>query len=392
MRIVFVNLHGNEFLLKTSSKMLFKQAVAIKHKYFLDYLLEQPDVEVCSYINKKGFSLAYTLGKPFAFLRFLEHKIVLKKNGIDLSKIKVLKRESEIRNDDIIIMYQYYANQFAWTNRPNVFIAVSMIHFGTAMSSVMKELQPNVLFNESNLKKYSKIFNHFYGWFDKDFLIQPFVYAPRFKSIRPFQERENRAVSVGTITYMDNITCIYGDPCAQPARKQIKEHAKELEDYIACFNNDYKEDNIEKKVLPNDSFLIRLYKQWYNKTHVGQQKSYYSFNMVDKFNDFKMCVVGEEIMGIPGVGFVEGMACGCAYIGQTLGYYEDLGMQEGVHYIGYDGSLDDLKRKIHYYQQTEHQDELERIARTGYEYVRTHFNSQNVAECLLNKLKSYIAK
>lgn len=228
MRIVFVNLHGNEFLLKTSSKMLFKQSVAIKHKYFLDYLLEQPDVEVCSYINKKGFSLAYTLGKPFAFLRFLEHKIVLKKNGIDLSKIKVLKRESEIRNDDIIIMYQYYANQFAWTNRPNVFIAVSMIHFGTAMSSVMKELQPNVLFNESNLKKYSKIFNHFYGWFDKDFLIQPFVYAPRFKSIRPFQERENRAVSVGTITYMDNITCIYGDPCAQPARKQIKEHAKEL--------------------------------------------------------------------------------------------------------------------------------------------------------------------
>ena len=67
-------------------------------------------------------------------------------------------------------------------------------------------------------------------------------------------------------------------------------------------------------------------------------------------------------------------------------------MQEGVHYIGYDGSLDDLKRKIHYYQQAEHQDELERIARTGYEYVRTHFNSQNVAECLLNKLKSYIAK
>lgn len=106
MRIVFVNLHGNEFLLKTSNKMLFKQSVAIKHKYFLDYLLEQPDVEVCSYINKKGFSLAYTLGKPFAFLRFLEHKIVLKKNGIDLSKIKVLKRESEIRNNDIIILYQ----------------------------------------------------------------------------------------------------------------------------------------------------------------------------------------------------------------------------------------------------------------------------------------------
>ena len=52
MRIVFVNLHGNEFLVKTLNKFIFKQSVAIKHKYILDYLLSRDDVEVCSYINK----------------------------------------------------------------------------------------------------------------------------------------------------------------------------------------------------------------------------------------------------------------------------------------------------------------------------------------------------
>ena len=46
MRIVFVNLHGNEFLVKTLSKIVYRQSVAVKHKYLLDYLLSNPDIEV----------------------------------------------------------------------------------------------------------------------------------------------------------------------------------------------------------------------------------------------------------------------------------------------------------------------------------------------------------
>ena len=64
----------------------------------------------------------------------------------------------------------------------------------------------------------------------------------------------------------------------------------------------------------------------------------------EKFNEYKMCLIGEEILGVPGIGFVEGMACGCAYFGKR-GYYEDYGMKEGVHYIAYDGSPDDLLEK-----------------------------------------------
>ena len=100
-----------------------------------------------------------------------------------------------------------------------------------------------------------------------------------------------------------------------------------------------------------------------------------------------MCIVGEEILGIPGIGFVEGMACGCAYIGQNKGYYEDYGMQEGVHYIGYDGTLEDLKAKIRYYQRPENQEELEQIAKTGYEFVRKNFCGHVVAERLIQSLK-----
>lgn len=386
-RIVFVNLHGNEFLLKTLSKYVYKQSVAIKHKYLLDYLLKRDDIEVCSYINKRGFSLSYSTTNPILQrFRFIEHKIALKKNGIDTKKVTVLKSESDLRPDDILIVYQYYVNQFLFDEHPKGLIVDCMIHFATKHADKVKALNPDVVYNEASFQHGSKIFDHFYGWYKNPFITIPFVYADRFKVKVPFSERKNMAVSVGTITYMHNITEIYGDPCAQPARKQVKVHSEELKDIIECRNSDYLEDDDKKEEKTNENALVKFYKRIYNRFHTGRQTKYYSFDMVDKFNEFKMCIVGEEIMGIPGVGFVEGMACGCAYIGQTVGYYEDYGMQEGVHYIGYDGTIEDLRAKIEYYQMPEHQDELERIAKTGCEFVRENFCGPVIAEKLLNKL------
>ena len=50
-RVVFVNLHCNAMLVKTMNKFIYKQSAALKHKYLLDYLLDNPEYEVCTYIN-----------------------------------------------------------------------------------------------------------------------------------------------------------------------------------------------------------------------------------------------------------------------------------------------------------------------------------------------------
>ena len=387
MRIVFVNLHGNEFLVKTLNKYIFKQSVAIKHKYILDYLLTRDDVEVCSYINKRGLSLSYSTRNPLLqSFRFLEHRIVMSKNGIPRKKVKVLKKESDIRHDDIVVVYEFFRTQFDFSQRPDAFIALSQLHFLVDKAQLMEKLNPDLIYNESDMQKHFIAFNDYFGWFHKQYLVIPFVYGERFKVVKPFAERKNKAVSVGTITYPYYIQKHYDTNCLQPARKQVYDHAKELEPWVDCFNSDYmsgvKPTNIDNSVGKVKKVINRMH----DKFFTGHQKNYYSFDMVEKFNDYKMCIVGEEITGLPGIGFVEGMASGCAYIGQTVGYYEDYGMKEGVHYIGYDGTLDDLKAKITYYQQPEHQQELETIAKTGCEFVRSHFNGRAAAESLLNNL------
>ena len=383
-----MNLHGNEFLVKTINKIIFKQSVAVKHKYQLDYLLSNDEFEVCTFLNDKSMSISYTHAGIFPkWMAKLEHKYILKKNGIPLDKVTVLTEESQIRKDDILIIYNYYENQYEFKKRPDCFVAVSHIHFNTSNAERMRAINPDLIYNEANFQHGSKIYDAFYSWYKKEFYVLPFIFGDRFVNKTEFKNRDNKCFSTGTVTYMHNITLYYGDPCAQPARRQIMTHRDQLQGLVDCYNSDYLEDTEEKKLKGNNIFS-RIYNNIYSKFFSGRQKKYYSFDMVEKFNQYKMCLVGEEIMQIPGIGFVEGMACGCAYIGQTEGYYEDYGMVEGVHYIGYDGTIKDLKQKIAFYQLPENQEELSRIAENGSRFVRENFRGEIIASRLFNHMAS----
>ena len=394
MRVVFVNLHANAFLVKNLNKFLFKRSAAIKHKYFLDYLLNREDIEVCNYINERGFSLYHKGNKISLIIERLlakwENRYILRKNGIPLKKVKLLKAH-DIKENDIIISYFNESHSLFQITDINAFKVASALHFlaESGPSVLAKKAGIDVIFDESDLNKHSKAFQKRYEWYNKPVLVHPFVFAPRFKRTKPFAERTNKAFSTGTIIDLDRpeFTEIYGDPCNQPTRRQIYDHAEELKPWVDCYNNYYLEDDKLKQVKSSDFLFVRWYKVYYNMSHTGRQKKYFSFDMVEKFNEYKMFIVGEEVVGIPGIGFVEGMACGSAYIGQNIGLYEDYGMKEGVHYIGYDGTLEDLKAKITYYQQPEHQEELERIANAGYEFAQTHFRGDIVAKELLEKLQ-----
>ena len=386
-RIVFVNMHSNVMLVRTMESIAFKKSSAMKHRYILDSFLANPSVEICSYINRNGFSYGHGFKTIYPFLslfRFIEHNFVMKKNKLDTKKVKILRNEKEIQSDDIIVLYVKYPYQFDGMERINAFKAVSLIHLEgnyEECSDLLQKVQPNCIFGESNFFKFNTRFKNVFKWFDnKKFYLLPFVFEDRFRPSVLFQQRKNKAISVGTITsYKGEVT--------QPVRKQIKENAVELGKYLECYNEYYKEGSKPKEVLPTDGFIIRIIKDCYNLSiHDGQQKKYFSFDMVEKFNEFKMCIVGEERYGIPGIGFVEGMACGCAYIGLNNGLYDQYGLQEGVHYIGYDGTLSDLKAKIEYWQKAENQERLESIARAGREYVRFNCNKQIVATHLLADL------
>lgn len=393
-RIVFVNLHSDWMLVKSASVYVFKFSAAIKHGYLMKYLLKHPEYEICNYINDRGFSWLRnnndTFMKFLNLFRFAENRRTMKVNGIAPEKITVLRDKSEIRPDDLVILYNVCSDNYRGMDRVHAFKALSMLHFHgiEGESDVINKADVNCLFGEVNLNTNCELYRRYYH-VDKPWVTHPFVYAERFQNKKPFSERKNMAFATGTITYKLHKEFVetYVDPCDQPTRKQIKDNPEFFKDTVYCTSSDYLEDDSGKKINDKDILPVKIYKKIYNRTHIGKQKKYYSFDMVEAFNDYKMCIVGEEILGIPGIGFVEGMACGCAYIGQDMPAYREWGLIPGVHYITYDGTKEDLKRVIEYYQMDEHQAELEKIATTGCEYVRSHFNGPAVADKLLHDLE-----
>lgn len=394
-RIIFINLHTDWMLLLTSSVFIYKFSAALKHKYLLDYLLSQPEkFEVINFLNDKSFSIfdkgGEKLQRILSKFSKWENRWILKKNGIDPKKITVITDPNEIKKDDIIIVYNIMDNNFHDLDKLEGFKAVSLLHFhGKAGEDKrIRESGIDLLFNESNLQESSEIFRRYYDLKEMPWLVHPFVFAERFKPIKPFKERKNKAFSVGTITYKTHKEFLdtYGDPCDQPVRKFVKDNPDFFKDTADSYSEDYMEKGDYIEIKPKDLPPMKLYKKIRNKFKGGRQKKYFSFDMVEKFNEYKMHILGEEILGVPGIGYVEGMACGSAYIGLDSPMYRDLGLIPGVHYISYDGTKEGLKDTIEFWQKPENQEKLEKIANAGCEFVRNKFRGEKVAENLLSKI------
>lgn len=392
-RIIFVNLHSDWMLLKTASVYLWKFSAAIKHGYILNYLLNNPNYEVCNYINDRGFSSLRNdnvlLMKFLNIFRYIENKYTLKVNGIEDKKITVIKNIRDIRPDDIIFLYNICTDNYREMGKVKAFKALSMLHFHGKKeeNALIERANIQCYINEVDLSKSSELFRKYYH-VERPWIVIPFVFANRFKNEKPFNERKNKCFSTGTITYKpsEEFISVYGDPCDQPARKFVKDNPDFFKETVDCYSSDYLEDNPGKQYIPGEFPIIRLYKKIYNRTHIGKQKKYYSFNMVEKFNEYKMHLLGEEILGVPGIGFVEGMACGSAYIGIDSPMYRDYGLVPGVHYIIYDGTKEGLRKTVEFWQKPENQNELEQIAKRGCEFVRKNFCGEKIAEKLINEL------
>lgn len=393
MRYIFIDLHVNAAFLRRLDMLLFKKNAFTKHRFILDYLLSQNE-KVVNLITLDGSRLPTKplrrITRKFMF-RKLEANFVFKKNH--LQGIENITSPEEIREDDVII---YYAtgdqSQFTIdSNKIKGTKVVDLIHFyGDAQRAKCFEGSDIQYFSyDVDIRKYSPLFRKNYGKFNWDYIPKNFTYQKRFCVKKDFSERKNMAVAMGTVTHCTAKDFIetYGSSCYQPRRKMVMDHANEYPNEIYSHISEFLE-GAHKKLNPNDFILKQWYTKVYNLLFAGRQKKYFSFDMVDEYNDYKMFICPEDINGSYGIGTTEGMACGCAMIGCRYGAFEDMGMKDREHYIAYDGTMEDLIAKIRYYQMPEHQEELAQIAKNGYEFARKYFSEEYVAKNYCEQLKA----
>ena len=399
MKLVFHNPHVDIHFGETLLTFLTRSRSFKKEKYLISYILK----------NKKDY-LFYVDGfdssLPSYIARFFPKKLEIYLwaliNKIPLRDLRVTFDIADIQKDDVFFSFSLRNldqkdARLGYLRDAEFLKVFHLTHFTShtsVIASNVEKLKVDFLVAENNLSKNSKFFQHYFPSFRKGTYVLPFVYQERFKKTKDFSDRENLCLATGTIikitefssgsSVFNDFLSFYKTDVVHPLREAIFQNRKQLEGVIDSYIANFWETK-RKSWSEKDGF----FKKWKSRIHnalFATKREYMKFDIVQKYNDYKMFVVPEEINDLPGIGFVEGMACGAAYIGRDDPMYRDLGLIPGKHYITHNGSLEDLKKKIQYYQA--HNDELGIIAKNGYNFIREKFSTENVASTFYKDLET----
>lgn len=379
MRFIFHNPDDMFWYKPTILFHLRKKKSAQKYTYLLDYFLEN-NKKVHVYIDRNKLTSGSKTRKVVSIYFWLYLWAIV--NKINPFKFNVITDPKKIRDNDVIFMFLW--NNFTSLSgeipksrlelndlirKTGAFKIVHLTHYiynANNGSLNTKNTDIDLLVAENNLFKNSVFFKKTFNWYNRDVCILPFVPNDKFNNHKLFNKRINKAIATGTVTFpMDDVVfeTFFNHKTLQPMRNLIYDKKEDLRDYI---------DSIISPINEN------------NNSDTKQEK-YFSYDIVKLYNDYKMFVVPEEVSGLPGIGFVEGMKCGSAFIGLNNPVYTDIGLKDKIHFIGYDGTLDDLSSKIKYYQN--HQNELEQIAKNGFNFVVKNFNKEKVVKKFINEIQ-----
>lgn len=398
MRLCFYNPQAVQSILGDTliSRIFRTNRKQIKSLCKLDYLLEilkNPDIDTAIIVDGTSTSLFSPVRKSNRFNKLFIIKIVsffeiyfwCLLNKINPLKQKIIFNINKLDSkNDLLFGFGALTNVFFDSNKIKkslfkLFKGKKIIHLNhyfldtKNLSKNLNIIKPDLYLSEADLSK-NDYFKHFFN--NKKVYILPYVLRDRYVLKKKFKNRKNICLALGTSTVFD-ASDIYKDFCVffktntlQPMRNEIYINKNKITKFI---------DNYVYfgKSSLNTSFLKKIF-------NLKKVNKYFSFDVVLKFNNYKMFVSPEELIGVPSINFIEGMGCGCAYFG-LKDFYKDLGLTDGVNYIAYDGSLEDLTNKIEYYQK--HNKKLEKIAKNGYDLVRKNFNKDLVVEKFLSDME-----
>ncbi len=388
MRIIIIDLHSAPLF--TNSWYYLKFGIkGDKYAFLVDYALKH-NIEICDFISgtHAGNPLLYHFHRivPRAiFWDYLEARYVLKKN-FGKNNITLFSKPGSIKDDDIIIgsiISKYVRDEVCTFPGHKVSF---MSHFLTMQEPY--DLSSNsweAYMSETDLSENLFLKNHFNPVSLKG-IICPYTFQNRFQN--KGYNRKKKVLAIGYISRIDNplFSRTYGNTWLHPSAPQVREMAKLHDDLIDDYLFSY-ENESHKTIDDNDLGIVRFCKKIYNRYMSVTMKGHFSYDIVEKFNEYLLFIRPEEVVGFS-VSVVEGMACGAAYIGQDKDYYRKLGFIPGENYIAYDGTKQDLFDKIQYY--LAHVEETRRIAKAGELFVRNMLNSETVAKNFYQDLADLI--
>jgi hypothetical protein len=267
----------------------------------------------------------------------------------------------------------------------------NLSHYFTKTAHTAANLQRAGLhyFTAEAAVKDAPFFARFFPFMQTCYIL-PFVLRPRYQARTPFMQRTPTCLAIGTTHHL-TINDYTRDYCTffnttnyHRMRRAIYDQRAQLADIMDIYIYPWEEAG-----APQASWYQRTagYQYLYKLVH-KEQASYWKFDIVQTYNAHAFFVSPEEDAGVPSINFIEGMACGCLYIGLRHAMYAELGLRDGEHYVGYDGTLANLRAVIEWCRA--HMPKCARIAHNGLRLVQQRFTPDLVLATFWRDLDHWV--
>lgn len=268
------------------------------------------------------------LRRYHAFKVFLEQNnrndVVMVTNGRALNKAA-----------DVVISFNGVPNRF-FHRFPKKFYGLKICHimdyvfYASKANRALEKYKVNYLLGYCNHGKYCKFFRQYFPSYVNRVISQPFGYGKRFQDLTAFEERQNKAIALGSVN---------------PVRDMKGVILKEYSEF-------YRDEEFTHRLRRQVVLHREEWGQWIDdKLPVYPDTKNPYYNPVEELNKYTMFINDAGLMNFPPARTYEGIASGCVMVAERLEVWGDFGFQDGINCILFEkGNYEDMIKKIGHYQ------------------------------------------
>ena len=307
--------------------------------------------------------------------RFFSHK-PYRKDIMEWDFSKIIYTQKELNSKcDVLISFNTHLRDMGVSKAVKKFDGLKVWHVGDYFwnepaSQINKRFLNYGISHIMGYAAHDKYCNYFkksFPTYEGKVIPVPFGYADRFKNEINFEHRINKVIGVGSVNPL------------KPLDYPIYNYRESSDFYPdeSWFHKTRRKLIINKKTLNNHmDFLFPEFPKIKD----------FRYNLVEKFNEYKMFTSCESIWYFPPAKTFEGSACGTVNVCIDHDCNKDFGFRDGINCIMYkEGDLNDFREKIDFYMRNDSL--LNEISNNAINHVSKNHKHEMIAKHIVDSIK-----
>lgn len=287
------------------------------HGYAISFIDKYAD---CIYLNK-------------GFINRLRYRRQLWRVGIKRYIPFISKLDNTSANDKLVgfVVPLNDDENLAHFKGTKFFHLMDYYLFVSLNKTFLDKYKIDYVIGHTAMDKNCSFFKEYYPDYIGRVIDLPFGYQKRFKNIKPFKERKNIAVGLGSINLVDDLSL----------EKDVKK------EFISYFSDEKFMHPLRRYIQTHEAELADVID---SKFPSPEKQKDFSYDAVEALNEYTMFINDAGLANFPPARTYEGIACGCVMVAEDNEIYRALGFVPDVNYIAFDkGNYQQMKEKIDFY-------------------------------------------